>query len=603
MNKILDLLKAAKPPRANPVLSVGVTGHRSDHPNWLTTVDQISEQVLQILNAIKMHTEVIVKNGNKDRTQFYTKGEAVEFRVYSLLTEGGASLITNHALDLDFKLNAILPFPKVEYLNDFVSASALLEFEGLYRVAQNKIELNGQREGSVIHDAYVQAEQAVINHSDLLIAVWDGKTNYGFGDPSEMIAMARKRGIPVIWINAEYPDDIKILVHSHIRETIERLPHYLVQILLAASSEDERWIAEESPRYQEHFQENHKRLCSDFTKNIFETIVSFEWRISSLFHFKDFRQYITDKWHGDLIALELNEKGAFSQNLKLVIDRYFDAYTWSVHLARHYTGLSESSLINIFSCSILAIFFGFLEMSGSFLPKSIALVLQAFFIVAIFLLIWFKQEKGWLKRGKDYRLLHAQLKGHLLLAPLYQSFKARDLYFLHNAGLAYGRNWTNHYFRTIVNMHGILPMKHDDHYLSDYRQFLLHLIDNEINYQIGEDLHSGKKARMAHIRQNLMWFSLGFFLLGGGLNVLHYFNQLPHFLDSLTIVFPLIGMTNLAIYLQNSFEVEANESDIFGRQLLELRDQIAVAREHSLPDLVVNLAELLLEKHEIIQLD
>ncbi len=603
MNKILDLITVARPPRANPVLSIGVTGHPSDHPNWLTTVDQISEKISKILTEIKTFSETIVKNGNKDRTQFYTKGEPIEFRVYSLLTEGGASLITNSALDIDFNLYAILPFSKVEYLNDFASASALLEFEGLYRAAKQKIELNGLREGSVMHDAYVNAEQAVINHSDLLIAIWDGKTNYGFGDPSEMIAMARKRGIPVIWINAEYPEEIKILVHSHIREPIERLPHYLIQTLLAASSEDERWIAEESPRYSQHFQESTKRFRADFTKNIFDTIIGFEWRITSLFYFRDIQQQITNKWNQPFEVAEINEKGAFKRNAQLVFDHYSETYAWAVHLARHYTGLSESSLINIFSCSILSILFNYFETHNTFLSKGAFLILQSVFIVAIFLLVWFKQEKGWLKRSKDYRLLNAQLKGHMLLAPLYQSFKARDLYFLHNAGLAYGRNWTNHYFRTIVNMNGILPMSNDEACLSDYRKYILRLIDDEISYQIGEDLVGGKKARQANIRQNLMWFSLAFFISGGFLNTLYYLQQLPQILLGLTIILPLFGMTTLAIYLQNTFEIEANESDIFGRQLLELREQISTAREHVLPELAVNFAELLLEKHEIMQID
>ena len=50
--------------------------------------------------------------------------------------------------------------------------------------------------------AYEAAGRAVLDRSDALIAVWDGREAQGRGGTGGVVAEARRRGLPVAWIRA-----------------------------------------------------------------------------------------------------------------------------------------------------------------------------------------------------------------------------------------------------------------------------------------------------------------------------------------------------------------------------------------------------------------
>ncbi|MEY2438480.1 MAG: hypothetical protein QOF97_3316, partial [Acidimicrobiaceae bacterium] len=45
--------------------------------------------------------------------------------------------------------------------------------------------------------AYERAGRAVVETSDVLVALWDGGASRGRGGTAEMVAYARERGVPV----------------------------------------------------------------------------------------------------------------------------------------------------------------------------------------------------------------------------------------------------------------------------------------------------------------------------------------------------------------------------------------------------------------------
>ncbi|GAA5043277.1 hypothetical protein HNP84_004395 [Thermocatellispora tengchongensis] len=49
-------------------------------------------------------------------------------------------------------------------------------------------------------DAYVAANEAVLRTVDELVAVWDGREDYGRGGTADAVADARGRGVPVVVI-------------------------------------------------------------------------------------------------------------------------------------------------------------------------------------------------------------------------------------------------------------------------------------------------------------------------------------------------------------------------------------------------------------------
>src|SRR5207244_741895 len=71
-------------------------------------------------------------------------------------------------------------------------------------------ELDGQRdqEGA----AYGACGRALLNQTDLLIAIWDGRRFGKPGGTEETLNEARRREMPVLWIDAHAPHPWQLLV-------------------------------------------------------------------------------------------------------------------------------------------------------------------------------------------------------------------------------------------------------------------------------------------------------------------------------------------------------------------------------------------------------
>jgi len=50
--------------------------------------------------------------------------------------------------------------------------------------------------------AYAAVGRYVIDHCELLIAIWDGQEARGQGGAGEIVAQARLRGLPIAWVHA-----------------------------------------------------------------------------------------------------------------------------------------------------------------------------------------------------------------------------------------------------------------------------------------------------------------------------------------------------------------------------------------------------------------
>ena len=135
-------------------------------------------------------------------------------RAISPLAEGTDRIFAEQALELGFKLCCVLPFPQAEFENDFAAGKALendslVPFQGLLAQAATRFELDGIRrpEG----EAYGAGGRMVLNQSDLLIVVWDGKRLGKRGGTEETFDEALNRGVTVAWIDADAPHQWQLL--------------------------------------------------------------------------------------------------------------------------------------------------------------------------------------------------------------------------------------------------------------------------------------------------------------------------------------------------------------------------------------------------------
>lgn len=194
-------------PRSSISIRVGVVGHR---PNRLANAD--INQLKQVLNAILGIIKSEVLAFSKTHAHLYDPSPPI-LRAISPLAEGTDRLFAEQALDLGFELCCVMPFPQAEFEKDFapgntLESDSLASFNGLLARAETesnltRLELPGSREHP--EQAYGDAGRAVLDHSDILIVVWDGEDRGKLSGTEETFRDARNRGMPVVWVDAQAP--------------------------------------------------------------------------------------------------------------------------------------------------------------------------------------------------------------------------------------------------------------------------------------------------------------------------------------------------------------------------------------------------------------
>jgi hypothetical protein len=120
-------------------------------------------------------------------------------RILSSLAEGADRLVARQVLSRPgARLVAVLPLPRLDYMTDFESQGSREEFLALLGEAEAVIEMPARDSRT---EAYEQAGRYVVEHSDVLVAVWDGLPASGRGGTAEMVAWARGLGKTVcrVW--------------------------------------------------------------------------------------------------------------------------------------------------------------------------------------------------------------------------------------------------------------------------------------------------------------------------------------------------------------------------------------------------------------------
>jgi hypothetical protein len=195
-------MSSAHPPRPKLNLSVGITGHR---PPLLD--DQAEALVRPLLaDVLKGLAEAAAELRTLQADLF----DDVQFvpRFVSPLAEGADQFGAAVALDLGYRLNAILPLPREDYRDDF-DAAGRARFEALLERADCIFELPPQASGR--EESYTLAGRATVAHCDILIALWDGGPARGPGGTAEVVSLALRSGLPVIHLGMEHGDSGRIL--------------------------------------------------------------------------------------------------------------------------------------------------------------------------------------------------------------------------------------------------------------------------------------------------------------------------------------------------------------------------------------------------------
>lgn len=118
------------------------------------------------------------------------------FRGVSSLAAGADQRFARSVTELGGDLLVVVP--SMNYGESFEEPEQRAQYEGLLRLAASA-EVMDYPEPS--EDAFLAAGMRVVDLSDLLVAVWDGRPAQGKGGTADVVAYARQQGkqVEIIW--------------------------------------------------------------------------------------------------------------------------------------------------------------------------------------------------------------------------------------------------------------------------------------------------------------------------------------------------------------------------------------------------------------------
>jgi hypothetical protein len=113
----------------------------------------------------------------------------------SNLADGADQLFAQAVLDASGQLDVIIP---AALYRDGLPESAHPSYDKLLSKASNVHRLDRVESTA---EAHMEASNVMLDTADRLFAVWDGKPARAYGGTADVVAEARRRGIPVtiIW--------------------------------------------------------------------------------------------------------------------------------------------------------------------------------------------------------------------------------------------------------------------------------------------------------------------------------------------------------------------------------------------------------------------
>lgn len=217
-------------------VNVGVTGHRKSRLPNEGKDGCLDEVIRSILEHIKKTTEHLHREGRGLFARF-DHDEAPRLRVISALAEGVDRMAAERGLELGYELQCPLPNRCEVYKKSFEYPEDTPQFCKLLAQATSIFEIDGSNSES--SQAYADASRVMMHHSDLLIAVWDGKkTKYIAGTYATM-QEARSKHIPILYVPVGAQGDDEVIMfldtESH-RNWRAAIDEYLAEILLPPDS-------------------------------------------------------------------------------------------------------------------------------------------------------------------------------------------------------------------------------------------------------------------------------------------------------------------------------------------------------------------------------
>jgi hypothetical protein len=526
-------LDPPSPPQAPLAFRVGITGHR---PNRLVKADMtgLARVLRAVLATVKEATE-----GFDKAHELYAKGNAL-LRAVSPLAEGSDRVFAEAALDLGFALCCPMPFSRDDFVKDFTEPDSVKRFEQLVERARRNRESTIFELDGVYGDpcAYATNSNVVLNQSDLLVVVWDGEERARRGGTEETFAEARRRGVPVVWVDAQAPHAWQLvspsIPYDGANAGVRARPSGDMDLAVLGTIVREILDvpfpkpADHPPVHPEAEGKRRKHLDGDAYRNeLIKTLKQFYserkrriafgplvWALfgNAVAEFRMGTKGIVPPDFGTTFAPEWQEAEADeTSSSRAVVDQVMKQirpyFVWPDALAVRYAQAYRGAFLALYAFSAIAVGAALLPSAAGWMHEpgpparsETACVLVEFSVILLVVaLVFFGRRQRWHGRWTDYRLAAELLRPLSVLALLGGSRPLPQL----PAHLAtYGSpssTWMAWYVRAVERAIGLPTARVNRHHLLACLRALAKILRAQLKYHGDNDDHCDRMERHLHI--------------------------------------------------------------------------------------------------------
>jgi len=453
------------------IFHVGFTGHRDlekandDNHDALRGVALECELAAQLDRVFEDIRQIVT---TKTWGKLYTDKPPVA-KFISCLAEGSDRIAVKCAKNAGFPLICCLPFDRNTYENDFCAQHSKEEYRELLARCDTVFEINTEKEPSA--KAYGYAGQVMIDHSDLLITIWNGDDPELIGGTAHIVEYARHANATIVWIHSSGTKPVKIIheegEHDYSRETIRKRISY--KVLCAATDGNS----------------SNKIAIAAMSDYLNETELSrdnwlFYRRFLSLLSPRKYKQNLSTEVPDFFKSAETSlYNGLSRQKGHCVLDEKQNTictqFGWADSLAilysdRFRTGVALRHIFNLMVTVSLC--FGFywglrsgswhgdpldpagfswVPVAGDNLGNLLGFLVQAFFLGAIIVLTHLNSSLKWHQKFMDYRILAEMIRATRYLYPIGIAINGVEVPAYHRQS----STWTNLQLRSLVRNLGI----------------------------------------------------------------------------------------------------------------------------------------------------